>query len=139
MEIPLLAPFTYFKFVPLLILYVFSVGFLCNCLCVCVWWFRTLCSWEQMAKLMNLKNLVLENARTQCSDRMWHWNMGFYIICIMFWTCYFMLFLCKNWTIMFLFRNVFILLFDKFLTWWLTWMWTFYPHELICVHWIKSL
>ena len=53
-----------------------------------------LCSWEQMVRWITLKNLVLEGAWTQHSDTMWHWDMGFYIISIMFWICYFMLFQC---------------------------------------------
>ena len=39
---------------------------------VCVWilwWSRTLCLWEQMITWMNLKNLVLKEVETQCSDR----------------------------------------------------------------------
>ena len=65
----------------------------------------------------------------------------------MFWICYFMLFHCitcfpfvnKNWTTLFWVEDVFIPLVDKFLIWWLTWMWTFYPRELFYVYWIKSL
>ena len=43
-----------------------------------VWWSQTLCSWEQMVRWMTLKNLVLENTKTQCSNRMWHWGISFY-------------------------------------------------------------
>ena len=62
---------------------------------VCVWilwWSRALCLWEQMIRWMILESLMLEAAGTQCSNRMWHWDMDFCNICIMFWTCYFMLF-----------------------------------------------
>ena len=66
---------------------------LTHSLCVvCVWilwWSQTLCSREQMVRWMNMENLMLEDAGTQCFDRMWHWDMGFYINCMKFWTCSF--------------------------------------------------
>ena len=45
----------------------------------------------------------------------------------------------KNWTVLFWARDVFILLFDKFLIWWLIWMCTFNIHELFYAQKIKSL
>ena len=59
---------------------------------VCVWilwWSWTLYSWEQMIRWMTMKNLMLEDMRTQCFDRMWHWGIGFYINCIKSWTTLF--------------------------------------------------
>ena len=54
----------------------FDLGVITHSLCaICVWilwWFRTLCSWEHITRWMILKNLVLKNAETQCSHRMWH-------------------------------------------------------------------
>ena len=64
---------------------------------VCVWilwWFWILCSWEQMTKWISLRNIISEDVGIQCSDMMWHWDMNFYIIFIMFWRCYFMFFRC---------------------------------------------
>ena len=64
---------------------------------VCVWilwWFWTLCLWEHMIEWMTLKNFMLDKTRTQWCDGMWNWNMSLYIICIISWTCYFMLFCC---------------------------------------------
>ena len=57
-----------------------------------LWWSRTLCSWEQMARWIALRNLVLEDAKTQCYDKIWHWGMSFYFNCMMFCICYFTLF-----------------------------------------------
>ena len=48
---------------------------------VCVWilwWSWTLCSGEQMIRWMALRILVLKDVKTQRSDRMWHWGIGFY-------------------------------------------------------------
>ena len=56
---------------------------------VCVWilwWSRTLCSWEQRTRWIALRNLVLEDTRTQYSNRMWHRDMSFCFNCMMFWT-----------------------------------------------------
>ena len=91
------------------ILFICFVNFFCvitYSLCaICVWilwWSQTLCSWEQMTRWMTLKNLVLGDVRTQCSDRMWHWGWVFYFNCIMLF--YFILlhwfnktFFCKLW------------------------------------------
>ena len=71
---------------------------------ICVWilwWIRTLCSWKQMNRWMTMKNPMLEDTRTQCSDRMWHWGWIFILIA---W-CYFIFFtsliqqniFCKLW------------------------------------------
>ena len=52
---------------------------------ICVWilwWSWTWCSGEQMTRWNALKNHVLKDVGTQCSDRMWHWGIGFYINCI---------------------------------------------------------
>jgi len=49
---------------------------------VCVWilwWSRTLYSWEQMIRWMAMEKLMLEDAGTPCSNRMWHWGLGFYV------------------------------------------------------------
>jgi len=57
---------------------------------ICVWilwWSWTLCLWEQMIKWMTMKNL--EDARIQCFDRMWHWDINFYINCMKSWTTLF--------------------------------------------------
>ena len=54
---------------------------------VCVWilwWSRT-----QMIRWIMLRNLVLKDVGTQCSNRMWHWNMCFYINCMKSWTTLF--------------------------------------------------
>jgi len=59
---------------------------------VCVWilwWSWTMGSWEQMARWITLRNLVLEDAETQCSNRMWHWSKGFCFHFILFQTSYF--------------------------------------------------
>ena len=59
---------------------------------VCVWilwWSWTLCSGEQMIRWIALRNLVLKDVKTQCSDRMWHWCIGFYINCIKSYTTLF--------------------------------------------------
>ena len=53
---------------------------------VCVWilwWYSTLCSGEQMTRWTALRNIVLNDDMTQCSDRMWHWDISFYIKFIM--------------------------------------------------------
>ena len=50
-----------------------------NLCAICVWilwWSQTLCSWEQMIRWITMKNLMLEDMGTQCSDRMWHWDIG---------------------------------------------------------------
>ena len=68
---------------------------------VCVWilwWFRSLSSWEQMIRWMKtLKNLVLEDAETQCSNKMWYWGMNFCINCMKFWTYNFYHFCFTCW------------------------------------------
>ena len=59
---------------------------------ICVWilwWSRTLCSWEQIVRRMTMENLMLKNAGTQCSDRMSHWDISFYINCMKSWTTLF--------------------------------------------------
>ena len=47
---------------------------------------------EEMVRWIALRNLVLEDAWTQCSDIMWHWDMSFRFNCMMFRTYYFTLF-----------------------------------------------
>ena len=44
-----------------------------------LWWSWTLCSGEQMTRWTALRNIVLKDVGTQCSDRMWHWGIRFYI------------------------------------------------------------
>ena len=67
--------------------------YICVCVCVCVfaylylfrnvithsscvvcvwilWWSQILCLWEQMTRRITLRNLVLENVETQCSNMM---------------------------------------------------------------------
>ena len=104
-------------------------------LCViCVWilwWSQTLCLWEQMTRWMTLKNLVLDEVVTQCSDRMWHWRWIFILIA---W-CYFILFYLTDLTK----KNLKILtalfwieyVFNKSCLVIVKWMWTFYPHEFV--------
>ena len=58
---------------------------------VCVWilwWSWTLCSGEQMTRWSALRNLMLKDVGTQCSDRMWQCGISFYIIAFT-WSCYF--------------------------------------------------
>jgi len=110
--------------------------FLCV-VCICImWWSRTLCSWKQMIRWMTIKNLMLKDARTQCSNRIWHWNMGFYIKCMKFWTCNFYHFVLHTeflvhslefWMILFWVRDVF----NKFYLITLKWMWLFYLREFV--------
>jgi len=53
---------------------------------VCVWilwWSWTLCLGKQMTRWIALRNLVLKDIETQCSDRIWHWGLSFYINCMM--------------------------------------------------------
>ena len=48
---------------------------------VCVrilWWSWTLYSGEHMTRWIALRNHVLKDIGTQRSDRMWHWDIGFY-------------------------------------------------------------
>lgn len=68
------------------------IHFLCVVCIWILWWFQTLCSWEQMTRWMTLNNLVLEDVETQCYDRIWHWNMDFCFNYMIFWICYFTLF-----------------------------------------------
>ena len=63
-----------------------------------LWWSWTLCSWEQMTRWMTLKNFVLEDVETLCSNRMWHWGRVFVLIA---W-CYFILFYLIDLTKLFL-------------------------------------
>ena len=63
--------------------------FMCSICVWILWWSWTLCSWEKIVRWMAMKNLTLEDAGTQCSDRMWHWDMRFCINCMKFWTCIF--------------------------------------------------
>ena len=86
-------------------------------LCVfCVWilwWSQALNSWEQMVRWMTMENVTLEAAGTQYSKWMWHWHMDFCIICIMFWTCCFIIPLfnlfpfVKKWMTLFWAKAVF--------------------------------
>ena len=49
---------------------------------VCVWilwWSWTLCSEEQMTRWTALRNIVLKDVGTQRSDKMWHWDISFYV------------------------------------------------------------
>ena len=68
-------------------LYLFT-NVITHSLCfVCVWILsgsQSLCSWEQITRWITLKNLVLGDVRTQCSNRMWHWSMSLCFNCIMF-------------------------------------------------------
>ena len=60
---------------------------------VCVWilwWSWTLWSGEQMTRWIALRNIMLKNIETQRSDRMWQWDISFYINCMML--VYFILF-----------------------------------------------
>ena len=60
---------------------------------VCVWilwWSWTLCSGEQMIRWIALRNIMLKDVETQRSDRMWQWDISFYISCMML--VYFILF-----------------------------------------------
>ena len=106
---------------------------------VCVWilwWSWTLYSWEQMVRWMVMKNFMLEDAGTQCSDRMWHWDMGFCINCMKFWTCSFYHFVShaeslvhslESWMTLFWVGDIvnnFYLVIVK-------WMWPFYPCEFV--------
>ena len=45
----------------------------------------------------------------------------------------------KNWKILLWAKDVFILLFNKFLILWLMWIWIFYPHELIYIYYKKII
>ena len=59
---------------------------------ICVWilwWSWTLCLWEQIVRWMVMENLMLKDAGTQCSNRMWYWGIGFYINCMKSWTTLF--------------------------------------------------
>ena len=59
---------------------------------VCVWilwWSWILCLREQMIGWIALRNLVLKGIGTQCSDRMWLWDISFYINCMKSWTALF--------------------------------------------------
>ena len=50
---------------------------------VCVrilWWSWTLYSGKQMARWSDLRNLVLKDVGTQCTDRMWMWGISFILI-----------------------------------------------------------
>ena len=89
---------------------------------------------------ITLKNFVLEDTETQCYDKMWYWSTSLCINCINFEHVIFIIFVSdaksliyslKFWAILFWAENVFIPLIDKFLIWWLTWMWTLYPRKLL--------
>ena len=59
---------------------------------ICVWilwWSWILCLREQMIGWIALRNLVLKGIGTQCSDRMWLWDISFYINCMKSWTALF--------------------------------------------------
>jgi len=62
------------------------------CLCLDLVMISNLVFMEQMVRLIALKNLMREDARTQCYDRMWYWDISFCFNCMMFQTCYFILF-----------------------------------------------
>ena len=50
---------------------------------VCVWilwWSWTLCSGEYMTRWIVLRNLVLNDVGTQCSDSIWHWGISSILI-----------------------------------------------------------
>ena len=72
-----------------------------------------------MIRWMTLKNLMLEDAGTQCFDKMWYWDMGFYINCMKFWTTLFWaeIILLFIWTSS-------ILMLEK-------WMWACYHFEML--------
>jgi len=71
---------------------------------VCVWilwWSWTLCSGEQMARWSALRNLVLKDVGTQCSDKMWQWDISFILITwcesILFYLTDLTKYFCKFW------------------------------------------
>ena len=60
---------------------------------ICVWilwWSWTLCSGEQTTRWIALMNIMLKDVERQRSDRMWQWDISFYISCMML--VYFILF-----------------------------------------------
>ena len=109
--------------------------FLCIVCVWILWWSQTLCSWEQMTRWIALSNLVLEDVRAQFSNKMWYWDIGFYIIYFkepragLLYVISLLNFLLQKKKIdnLVLGQRFFIPLFDKFLIWWLMWMWTCYP------------
>ena len=87
--------FCYIIFIPICRL-IFSLlvrNVITHSLCVvCVWilwWSWTLCSGKQMTRWISLRNLVLKDIKTQCSDRMWHEGISCYINCMRSWTTLF--------------------------------------------------
>jgi len=88
---------------------------------VCVWilwWSWALCSWKQMTRWIALRNHVLKDVGTQNSDRMWHWDISFYINYIIFWTTFFW----AEMILLFIWTSS-IMMLEK-------WMWAFYPFEI---------
>jgi len=71
--------FDYVLFICFVIFFVITHSLCAICVWI-LWWSRTLCSWEQMTRWITLKNLVLKDVGTQCSNRMWHWECVFTLI-----------------------------------------------------------
>jgi len=85
--------FDYVLFICFVIFFVITHSLCAICVWI-LWWYRTLCLWEQMIRWMTLKNLMPEDVDIQCSDRIWHWGWFFTLIA---W-CYFILFYLTDLT-----------------------------------------